>query len=80
MGGMPLSQSSLEAANRLSLKRRPRQVVDLMNKFIEFSKEFTRNEFEHYGISFSPLPYGSGTSNRYRSSVHSASILMVCFV
>ena len=76
-GGMPFSQSSLEAANRLTkdeFERRPRQVVDLMNKFIEYSEEFTRNEFEHYGISFSPLPYGSGSSNRYRSNVHSASI------
>ena len=74
-GGMPFSQSSLEVRKRIikdDFARTPREIVQLLNDFCAYWRDKIRSEFEHYGFSYAPLPYGSGTNNRYH--YHSKSI------
>ena len=72
---MPFSQSSLEVRKRIikdDFARTPREIVQLLNDFCAYWRDKIRSEFEHYGFSYAPLPYGSGTNNRYH--YHSKSI------
>jgi len=74
-GGMPFSQSSLEGRNKIvkeDFDRTPRKIVELLNEFRVYWSDEIRSYFERYGFSYVPLPYGSGTNNRYH--FHSQSI------
>jgi len=74
-GGMPFTQSSLEVRNRIikeDFERTPPEIVELLNDFRAYWRDEIRSEFEHYVFSYTRLPYGSGTNNRYH--FHSQSI------
>ena len=65
---MHFSQSSLEGRNKIvkeDFDRTLREIIELLNEFHVYWSDEIRSEFEHCGFSYAPLPYESGTNNRY---------------
>ena len=77
VAGIPSSQSSIESVNhrtKVELERRPLETCRLMEFFTTFISDIVKKDFNFYGFSYAPLPYGSGTgSTRSRSNVHNKS-------
>ena len=78
VGGIPSSQSSIESINnrtKVELSRRPLETRELMVFFTNFISDIVKKDYNFYGFSYAPLPYGSGSgSTRSRSNVHSKSL------
>jgi len=78
VGGIPSSQSSIESVNhrtKVELFRRPLETRELMEFFTTFLSDIVKKDYNFYGFSYAPLPYGSGSeSTRSRSNVHSKSL------